>query len=58
MLEEVKEVKNKIAWFEKEGNLPESMQTNLMSELIQFNNVLNRLMLTCMAINKSNIIMR
>ena len=53
MIEEVKEVKNKIAWFEKEGNLPKSMQTNLMSELIQFNNVLNRLMLTCMAINKS-----
>ena len=55
MLEELKEVKSKIAWFEKEGNLPESMQTNLTSELTQFNNALNRLMLTCMAINKSNV---
>ena len=55
MLEELKEVKDKINWFEKEGNLPKSMQPNLMSELTQFNNMLDRLMLTCMAINKSNI---
>ncbi len=53
MLEELMEVKNKIAWFEEKGNLEDSMKTNLTNELIKFNNALNRLMLTCMAIKKS-----
>ncbi len=56
MQEELKEVKNKMAWFEEEGNLEDSMKTNFTHELILFNKALDRLMLTCMAIKKSNMI--
>ena len=59
MLEELRELKDKINWLEKEeGSLTNSMKTEVTRELIHFDDTLKRLMLTCMAINKSNIIMR
>ena len=59
MLEELTELKDKISWIEtKESSLSNSMKTEITREVILFDSTLKRLMVTCMAINKSNIVIQ
>ena len=56
MLDELKEIRDKINWLGKvEGSLTNSMKTEVRRELIRFDDTLKRLILTCLAINKSNV---
>ena len=56
MLDELKEIRDKINWLGKvEGSLTNSMKTEVRRELIHFDDTLRRLILTCLAINKSNV---
>lgn len=52
-MKELTEVKNKIAWFEKEEkNLTNSQKDNITHELKNIDGTLRRMMLVCLAVNK------
>ena len=53
-MEELTQVKDKIEWFKREeGNFTNSQRTNITIELRHIDGILKRLMLTCIAVNKT-----